>query len=361
MSTPEAWTLAIDFGATTSVGAMRVADRTELVQVDGSPEVPSAVFLDPVVGLLTGAEAAQRATGAPDCFEPAPKRRLQDAEVSLGGFELPATEIAAAVLERIHLEACELRGGPPDAVRLTYPAHWTGSPKLGALGLAAVTAGIENVRFAPEAIAAAQHVVDTDGVAVGGRIAICDLGGGSLDCAVVENTWWGLVLVGPPGGLDPLGADGVTPSPGELSTTVQELAATIQRSGLTPDQLGGVYLAGENAALPALAAAVTEALGVPARVVADAASAVALGAAQADDALFTTIGSLSPAARKAAAARNKAAGQAVLAAGAMKPASRGEEEPEGELWWKDQGLGITAAVVALIVFVWVIAKVVGGA
>lgn len=77
--------------------------------------------------------------------------------------------------------------------------------------------------------------------------------------------------------------------------------------------------------------------------------------------VFTTIGSMSPAARKAAAARNKAAGAAVLASGAMKPASRGAEEPEGELWWKDQGMGITVTLIALLFFIWAIAKVIGGA
>lgn len=360
MSTPAPWTLAIDFGTTTSVGAMRVADRTELVQVDGATAVSSAVFLDPAVGLLTGAEAIERAGGAPDCFEPAPKQRLQDAEVTLGGFAMPSTEVAAAVLERIHYEACNTRGGAPAAVRLTYPAGWTGSPKLGALGLAAVTAGIENVRFAPEAIAAAQYIADTVGVPVGGRIAIFDLGAGSLDCAVVENTWWGLVLVGPPGGLDPLGSAGVEPTTAEVATAAHEFAATIDGSGLTPDQLSGIYLTGETAGLPAVAIAVTQVLGIAPREVPDAGAAVALGAAQANDAVFTTIGSMSPAARQAAAAHNKAAGKAVAAAGAMKPASRGEEEPEGDIWWRDQGMGITAAILVLLLFIWLIAKVVGG-
>src|SRR3954468_169383 len=315
------WTLAIDLGETRVVGAMRTGAGAELVPVDGATTMPAGVYLAPAVGLLVGAEAAARASATPVFFEPSPRRRLQDETVSLGGFDMPAPELAAAVLERIHHEACRLQGTPPAKVRLTYPTGWANSPKLGALGLAAVTAGTENVRFAPEAAAAAQHAADTKGLAVGARIAILDLGAESLDCAVLENTWWGLVLVGTPGGLEPFGADS------DPDAAAHELASTIERAGLTPDQLAGIYLAGDAVGVPRLANAIDSVLEVTPRPMPNAPEAVALGAALADDDVFTTIGSLSKATRQAAMARNKAAGSAVIASGATARAAVGEDDP----------------------------------
>jgi hypothetical protein len=195
--------------------------------------------------------------------------------------------------------------------------------------------------------------VDTDGVPVGGRLAILDLSAGTLDCAVLENTWWGLVLVGVPGGLDPFGADG---SP---EAAAQELAATVAGAGVTPDQLAGIYLVGDAADLPQLAGAISSLLGVAPRPVQNPTAAVALGAAGADDDVFTTIGSLSKATRAAAMARNKAAGNAVMAAGATAARDFGEEEPEGDIWWRDQGLTITFFLIACGFIVALVAHVFG--
>lgn len=346
------WTLAIDFGATTSVAAIRAGGTAQLVEVDGSTVMPSGVFLDPVRGPVVGTAAVERAAMRPDAYEPAPRRRLQDETVSLAGFDLTPTELAAAVLERLHDEACRMQGTPPSKVRLTYPAGWTNSPKLGALGLAAVAAGIGNVRFAPEAVAAAHQVVTTEDLPVGARLAILDLAGGALDCAVLENTWWGLVLLGNPGGLDPF-------RPGDPEAAAAELAATIESAGLTPDQLTGVHLLRDAAGNAAVAAAVRAVLHVEPRPIEEPAAAVALGAARADDDVFTTIGSLSNATRQAAMARNKAAGSAVLASGATARRATGEPEPEGELWWSDQGIAITATVAAAIVMIWLLLQVIG--
>ncbi|MBA3745717.1 hypothetical protein [Sporichthya sp.] len=356
MSAPADWTLAIDFGSTTSVAAIRAGEHAELVEVDGATSMSSGVFLDPAIGLLAGAPAAQRAAQSPQFFEPAPRRRLQEEKVTLGGFDMPATEVAAAVLERLHEEACRTQGTPPTKVRLTFPAGWTGSPKLGALGLAAVTAGIQNVRFAPEAVAAAQHIVNTEDLPVGARLAILDLAGGALDCAVLENTWWGLVVVGVPGGLDPFNADGVT----DVQAAAHELAATIEASGLTADQLAGVYLGRGAADSPDLTTAVEKLVGVTPRPIPDPAAAIALGAAVADDDLFTTIGSLSKATRQAAMARNKAAGNAVMAAGATAARDFGEDEPEGDIWWRDSGMAITTTLIALGFLMYLIVYVIGG-
>lgn len=350
--TPADWTLAIDFGATTSVAAIRAGGTAQLVEVDGATVMPSGVFLDPVQGPVVGSAAVQRAATQPEAYEPAPRRRLQDETVSLAGYDLTPTELAAAVLERLHDEACRVQGTTPSKVRLTYPAGWTNSPKLGALGLAAVAAGIENVRFAPEAVAAAHQIVTAEDLPVGARLAILDLAGGALDCAVLENTWWGLVLLGNPGGLDPF-------RPDDPEAAAVELAATIESAGLTPDQLSGVHLLRDAAANTAVAAAVRAALDLEPRPIADPAAAVALGAAQADDDVFTTIGSLSNATRQAAMARNKAAGNAVLAAGATARSATGEPEPEGQLWWTDQGIAITAMVTAAIMLIWLLLYVVG--
>jgi hypothetical protein len=121
-----------------------------------------------------------------------------------------------------------------------------------------------------------------------------------------------------------------------------------------------VYLTGDAAGLPGLASAVESLLSVTPRSVADPAAAVALGAAGADEDVFATIGSLSRATRSAAMARNKAAGSLVMAAGATAARDFGADEPEGDIWWRDQGLTITLILLGIAFFTALAYNVMGG-
>ena len=88
---------------------------------------------------------------------------------------------------------------------LTHPARWAGR-RLHALAMAAHSAGIDNVRFVPEPVAAAMHVAEGL-VAEGGYLAVYDLGGGTFDTAILQHTGDGYQIIGAPGGNDRFGGE----------------------------------------------------------------------------------------------------------------------------------------------------------
>ena len=92
-------------------------------------------------------------------------------------------------------------------VGLTYPARW-GSTRMAVLRDAATRAGLGDVLLISEPEAAAAYFAKHDHVPLGRTIAVYDLGGGTLDVALLAATPEGFRLVGRPGGMNPLGGDG---------------------------------------------------------------------------------------------------------------------------------------------------------
>lgn len=195
--------LAIDFGTTTTVAAVRTdADELRLVTIEGSPLLPSAVFLTDGGTLLVGRDAERQARLDPSRFEPNPKRRVDDGEILLGVAAVPIAEVIAAVLRRVR----EVAGGPFDEVRLSHPARW-GESRQSVLLEAARMAGLgEHVRLIAEPVAAATHYASRveRALPIGAGVAVYDLGGGTCDVAVVRRTSSGWDVVAE-GGLPDLG------------------------------------------------------------------------------------------------------------------------------------------------------------
>jgi molecular chaperone DnaK (HSP70) len=195
--------LGIDFGTSNTVAMLTGPDgQRRPLLVDGSPLMPSAVYLDPAGRLLVGRDAQRRARADPSRFEPTPKRRVDDGTVLLGGVEVPVAEVFAAVLGQVAGEARRQLGGAPVQVRLTHPARW-GQRRRGLLVEAAGLARLPDVRLVAEPVAAAAYFTAVHGAAVGvGRsLAVYDLGGGTFDASVVVRT---------PTGFDVLAEDGLT-------------------------------------------------------------------------------------------------------------------------------------------------------
>jgi hypothetical protein len=206
------WILAIDFGTTSTAAARRVGDRVELIQIHGSPQMPSMAFwressTAPDGGrLVLGQEADEQSSLAPWCLERSPKRRLGDDFMQLGEKQFRPVEIVAAILRAAMDEALALSGGePPSEVRLTHPARW-GKARLEKLRQAASLAGIESPIFIPEPVAAAAHFA-SERLSVGQHVAVYDLGGGTFDTAVLERTPDSFKVIGRPGGDEELGGE----------------------------------------------------------------------------------------------------------------------------------------------------------
>lgn len=200
--------LAIDFGTTTTVAAVSAeGSPTRLVAIDGSPLMPSSVFLTETGTLTVGRDADRQARLDPSRYEPNPKRRIDDGEVMLGVSALPVVELVAAVLRRVATEVRRQFGALPNDVRLTHPARW-GRPRRRLLLEAAAAAGLGEPMLIPEPVAAATHYAHLGSqLRPNAGVAVYDLGGGTFDVAVLRRSgpsWTVVAEAGLPdlGGVD---------------------------------------------------------------------------------------------------------------------------------------------------------------
>jgi hypothetical protein len=203
---PADYLLSVDLGTSHTVAVVVWPDgRTRPLLFDGSPVMPSAVFLDPAGTLHTGKDAERLALTAPERFEPNPKQRISDRTILLGDREIPVTAAFAAILSRVARTAIESVGHLPNAV-LTCPAAWS-EQRRAALHDAAAQAGYRPVKIITEPVAAAHYYTSrlSHQVGAGQPLAVFDFGGGTLDIAVLERRGDGSFGVLADGGLPDLG------------------------------------------------------------------------------------------------------------------------------------------------------------
>jgi hypothetical protein len=208
---PGDWVLAIDFGTTNTVAATTDASGTLTPSVNGRQVTPSAVFLDPSTRSWTVGETAIRtARRRLDSFEPNPKRGVPDGTLFLGGHDVPVGDAITAVLAPIVQEVTKQHGNrPPAAFYVTHPANW-GQARVNVLVTAATkTAGRGWPAPQPlsEPIAAAQAILGMADIPQQARLVVLDLGGGTVDAAVVDRDGSTLTVVGEPQGRDGIGGE----------------------------------------------------------------------------------------------------------------------------------------------------------
>ena len=206
------WILAIDVGTTSTAAARRVGDRVDMILLQGAPRMPSAVFWREATEtgtpgrIVIGTEADQLAGLAPWCLERTPKARLGEEFIQLGDKQVRPVELISEIIREVYDEALQLRGGePPTEVRLTHPARWRES-RLDRLVEAAKLAGIENPVLVPEPVAAAIHFA-SERLKDGEYVAVYDLGGGTLDTAVLRRVGGSFEVIGRTGGNEEIGGE----------------------------------------------------------------------------------------------------------------------------------------------------------
>ncbi|MEV0720575.1 Hsp70 family protein [Asanoa sp. NPDC050611] len=194
--------VGIDFGTSHTVAVIAVDGAPgQPLLFDGSPLLPSAVYLDPGGRLVAGADAVRAARLNPARFEPNPKRRVDEGSVLLGEQSVPVSALVGAVLARVASEARRWAGEDYSVV-LTHPAGWS-SLRRSVLVDAAAAAGLPGTpTLLPEPVAAARYftAVLRGTVPPGGALAVYDLGAGTFDAAVVRRS---------PAGFEVLSAHGL--------------------------------------------------------------------------------------------------------------------------------------------------------
>jgi molecular chaperone DnaK len=201
--------LGIDFGTSNTVAMLRTPDgRVRPLLFDGSPLLPSAVYLGTDGRMVVGRDAERNARVDPGRFEPNPKRRVDDGAIFLGDREIPVAEVFAAVLGAVATEAHRQIGALPDELRMTHPARWA-EKRRSMLAEGAVRAGLPRPKMIAEPVAAASYFTAelNTAVPVGRSLAIYDLGGGTFDATVVRRTAGGFEVLAEGGLADVGGLD----------------------------------------------------------------------------------------------------------------------------------------------------------
>jgi molecular chaperone DnaK len=207
-STTGPWTLAVDFGTSFTVAAVRSSQRSpEVIEIGGDRRVPSVVFVDDDATLRVGRAAEDLAASRPGRAVRAPKRRLgEPAPVVLGGKPYQVVDLVAALLRYVYDEAVRHQGSAPSSIRLTHPASWS-RPRMARLLEAAAKAGLGNVALISEPVAAAVAYAADVEVLDGSHVAVYDLGGGTFDMTLLRFSDGTFSIVGRPGGDVNLGGE----------------------------------------------------------------------------------------------------------------------------------------------------------
>ncbi|MFB8198851.1 Hsp70 family protein [Kitasatospora purpeofusca] len=216
------WSLAIDFGTCFTTAAVRVerpgtesgtqpdgaGSGATAVEIENSRYLPSLVCLDDDGRLLTGRAAVQLAAQRPERAEQHPKRALlRQPAVLLDDREVDTVDLVAAVLARVAAEARAVCGGTdPARTVLTHPADWSPAD-LDRLVEAAGRAGLDAPELLPEPVAAARFHAANAQAGDGAPIAVYDLGGGTVDTAVLRREGDGFRAVAVAGDPDFGGRD----------------------------------------------------------------------------------------------------------------------------------------------------------
>jgi actin-like ATPase involved in cell morphogenesis len=196
-------TAVVDFGSSHTVTVVHVRGGVpRVVNVDGEPYLPSAVFLTGDDSLVVGHDALQMAAVDPSRLESRAKARIAEREVLLGNTVVPVPTVVLAILVRAVKAAAAVVSAPIDHLVLTHPADW-GPEQRGALLAAAedlapqISTIVEPVGAGVWFATRGQVGVDgSDRFPLGAVLGVLDVGGGTTDVAIVRREVSGIVMIG---------------------------------------------------------------------------------------------------------------------------------------------------------------------
>jgi len=206
--------VGIDLGTTYSCIAWlnEYGQPVTIPNQEGELSTPSAVFFDedqPVIGT----EALRNSIASPDRVVVHAKRYMGDPQKfwKIGDTRYTPVHISGMILRKLIAAAQEQIGEITEAV-ITVPAQFSDAQRHATM-LAGHAAGLERIEMINEPVAAALcHVLGQEGLAftelaIDQQLLVFDLGGGTLDLAVVKYKTNEVCVVASDGDLELGGLD----------------------------------------------------------------------------------------------------------------------------------------------------------
>ncbi len=200
------YSLGLDLGTTNSAAAVADAQGVRMLSLgEDGPIMESVVHLSTDGTATVGRPAIRRAEADPAGVAREFKRRFGDTTpLLLHGTPVAANDLTLFLAKHLVAAATRLEGGPPDRMVVCHPANW-GAFKVSLLSDTLRSAALPPHELISEPEAAAIHYAAQERVADGTTIAVYDLGGGTLDIAILKKTGDRWTLIGRPGGVERLG------------------------------------------------------------------------------------------------------------------------------------------------------------
>ncbi len=198
--------LGVDVGTTFTAAAVANGFGPSMLGLGNRAlQVPSVLFLTDAGEFLVGEAAERRGMSEPGRVVREFKRRIGDhVPVLVGGTPFSPEVLTAHLLAWVVHAAAQQIGEQPSETIVTHPANW-GTYKLQVLADVLSLADIGPSRTCTEPVAAAALYAGRSRVEIGDRLAVYDLGGGTFDTCVLEQTAAGFRLLGTPEGIEHCG------------------------------------------------------------------------------------------------------------------------------------------------------------
>lgn len=182
--------IGIDLGTSNSAAAVLRGGRPVIIPSAeglsvGGKAFPSYVALTADGQILVGEPARRQATANPEGTVTAFKRKMGKREkVTLRGQEYSPEQLSAFLLQKIKRDAEAFLGEPVQKAVVTVPAYFDDNQRSATKDACRI-AGLDVIRLVNEPTAAAlAYGLDRLGEEL--RIAVIDLGGGTLDVTIME-------------------------------------------------------------------------------------------------------------------------------------------------------------------------------
>lgn len=182
--------IGIDLGTSNSAAAIMEGGKTTLIPSAegttlGGKAFPSYVAFTKDGQLLVGEPARRQAVTNPEGTVSAFKRKMgTDFKYKINGKEFTPQQLSGFILQKIKKDAESYLGEKIEKAVITVPAYFNDNQRQATKDAGAI-AGLEVVRLVNEPTAASL-AYGIDKVGTEQKILVFDLGGGTLDCTIME-------------------------------------------------------------------------------------------------------------------------------------------------------------------------------